>query len=117
MHKKKPRSRGQRLLAVEIELPRFPVLITISLLDSTLGEDQFACSTERVELVRPTVLPITCAERAFFASEGTTAGRDSDRSGVRFIGLLASVSCEGLSPIREVSRSVNESQDLYSVVE
>ena len=54
MHKKKRRSRGQRLLAVEIELPRFRVLITISLLDSSLGEDQFARSTVRVELVRPT---------------------------------------------------------------
>jgi len=33
-------------------------------------------------------LPITRAERAFFASEGTAAGRDSDRSGGGFIGLL-----------------------------
>ena len=38
----------------------------------------------------PNGLPITRAERAFFASEGTAAGRVSDRSGGGFIGLLCS---------------------------
>ena len=33
------------------------------------------------------------------------------------IRLLASASGQGLSPLREVARSVNESQDLYSGVE
>ena len=37
---------------------------------------------------RLTALAITRAERAFLASEGTAAGRDSDRGGDGFIAVL-----------------------------